>query len=98
MDPLHALIDDYLRATIQTRPWTKRQEEESLARLSEWVEAHGVGVEADLAIGGAALAEQCATDLNLDQPAQEQIRTAVYNLARWARAEGHLSANPTMRR
>lgn len=98
MDPLDVLIDDYLRAIIQARPWAKRREEEALRRLSEWVEAQGADVAADLAIGGAALAIRCGTDLNLDPAAREQLRTAVWNLARWARAEAHLSAPlPTLR-
>lgn len=90
MDPIDALVDDYLRAIVQSRPWTKRREEAALTRLVEWAHAQHAG-NVDLRRNGEMVLERCLVDLALSGRAGERFRHAIRNFLRWVQDQGQRS-------
>lgn len=84
VESIDALVDEYLRVIVRTRPWTRRREEESLSLLVAWAASKSGGREADTESGENALVDRCGTDLGLDPAERERLRLAVRNLNRWA--------------
>jgi hypothetical protein len=97
MDRLDDLVDDYLRAVIHARPWTKRKEEAALTPLSRWVADTGVDFRAALEDGPSELAEAYGRQADLTPEERERIQVALGNFVRWARREGYLAAEPELR-
>lgn len=86
VESVEALVDEYLRVIVRTRPWTRRREEASLGLLVGWADPLAGVSAADGEAIDHALLDRCETELGLDPTAREGLRVAVGNLNRWARA------------